>query len=574
MSDIAINLAVLGFVLVTGYLWFIYGLFSAFLHLIVVICAGALALAIWEPMTYGLLMGINTHLAWSAGLLAPFGILLLLGRLLVNKVIPEDLGFPLLVHNLGGAACGLLSGVLTAGLLLIGIGFLPLPLNILGHEPYIVEADGTVVTQDEAAGQLWIPVDQMTAGFFNWVSAGGFSSNRPMHRYRPHLAEDAAKARLARHFDPKQNLYASPQNVSLTAAHRVSASALGDAAELHPEVRESLTSISALGDFLLAETVWQQEPKGAYGPDATLRLPHVQVRLLTFDESGKDPQLHDPRAFVGKTRAGVGAPFYHPIDDNLTMPYGFAATDVPIRWLFHFDNDREPAYLMVRNLRLPVEDDDLRINELDAFAEALGGFAPQDEAKRDNGESPTRTAGEGALGGVLQQTAELPTWFDDNEAPGVDTVQADDEDDGKLLNYGSVTLDDTQKRIGRRLRVNAFLLASHQRMARLKLSDESGQDIITALRRMPRSEKIYFTNDRGNRVEPFAYVWMKPNNGLELQANRNKAAFGSVRDLPIRSLNFERDELYLYFLIPYSGMILEDLHIGEQITRELDFTVE
>jgi hypothetical protein len=573
MSDIVINLAVLGFVLVMGYLWFVYGLFSAFLHLIVVICAGSLALAIWEPLTYRLLLGVNAHLAWSAGLLAPFGILLLLGRLLVNKVIPDDLGFPVLVHNLGGAVCGLLSGILTAGLLLIGIGLLPLPLSIMGYEPYIVEADGSVDVQDDA-GHLWIPVDQMTAGFYNWVSAGGFSSDRPMHLYRPTLAEDAAKARLARHFDPKQNLFASPKNVALTAAHRVDASKLGEATGLGPKVRDSLASISSTGDFLLAETLWQQEPQGAYGPDATLRLPHVQVRLLTFDESGKNPRYHDPQAFVGKTRAGVGAPFYHPIDDNLTMPYGFAATDVPIRWLFHFDKDREPAYLMVRNLRLPVEEDDLRTNQLDAFAEALGGLAPEEEVEDANGESPRPTAGQGALGGSLQQTADLPTWFDANEAPSVNTVSADNENDGKLVNHGSVKLDSTAKRIGRRLRVNAFNLASHQRMVRLKLSDELGGDIVTALRSMPRSEGIYFTNDRGNRVDPFAYVWIKPGGGFELEANRNYAGFESVRDLPIRSLNFERDELFLYFLISYSGMILEDLHIGEQITREIDFTVE
>ncbi|MFW6336091.1 MAG: hypothetical protein ACOC3G_03070 [Phycisphaeraceae bacterium] len=573
MSDIVINLFVLGFVLVMGYLWFVYGLFSAFLHLIVVICAGALALAIWEPLTYRLLLGINAHLAWSAGLLAPFGILLLLGRLLVNKVVPEDLGFPLLVHNLGGAVCGLLSGILTAGLLLIGIGFLPLPLSIMGYEPYIVEADGTVDVQEDA-GQLWVPVDEMTAGFFNWVSASGFSSSRPMHLYRPTLAEDAAKARLARHFDPKQNLFASPENVSLTAAHRVNASTLRETTAVDPEVRDSLTSIASTGDFLLAETVWTQEPAGAYGPDNTLRLPHVQVRLLTFDEDGKAPQLHDPEAFVGQTNAGGAPPFYHPIEDNLTMPFGFAATDVPIRWLFHFDNNREPAYLIVRNLRLPIEEDDLRTNELEAFAEALGGLAPEQESDEDDGDTTRPTTGGGALGGALQQTAELPTWFDDNEAPSVNTESAADDNDGKLVNYGSVTLASTQKRIGRRLRVNAFNLASHQRMVRLKLSDELGDEIVTALRSMPRSEGIYFTNDRGNRIKPFAYVWIKPDGGFELDAQRNRTGFDSVRDMPIRSLNFERDELYLYFLISYSGMILEELHIGEQATRELDFIVE
>ena len=61
---------------------------------------------------------------------------------------------------------------------------------------------------------------------------------------------------------------------------------------------------------------------------------------------------------------------------------------------------------------------------------------------------------------------------------------------------------------------------------------------------------------------------------MELEARRNFAPIEASRDLPIRSINFERDELYLYFLIPYSGVILEELHIGNRVTRELDFTVQ
>ena len=185
MSDIVINLLVTGFVLAMGYVWYIYGLFSALLHLVVTICAGALALAVWEPLVYGVLLGINTHFAWAAGLLLPFGVLLAAGRFAINKAVPEDLDLPTLVSSLGGAACGLASGVLTAGLTLMGASLLPLPTNVLGYEPYIVEADGEVALQADGDGQLWFAVDEMAADFFSWASAGGLGSSTPLHRYRP-----------------------------------------------------------------------------------------------------------------------------------------------------------------------------------------------------------------------------------------------------------------------------------------------------------------------------------------------------------------------------------------------------
>ena len=50
------NLVIILFVLAMIYMGTVQGLFSSFLHLMVVIAAGALAFAVWEPLTLGLLM--------------------------------------------------------------------------------------------------------------------------------------------------------------------------------------------------------------------------------------------------------------------------------------------------------------------------------------------------------------------------------------------------------------------------------------------------------------------------------------------------------------------------------------
>ena len=51
------NILIIGFVVLIAYWWANQGVFSALLHLIAVILAGAVALAVWEPLTTVLLTG-------------------------------------------------------------------------------------------------------------------------------------------------------------------------------------------------------------------------------------------------------------------------------------------------------------------------------------------------------------------------------------------------------------------------------------------------------------------------------------------------------------------------------------
>ena len=194
---------------------------------------------------------------------------------------------------------------------------------------------------------------------------------------------------------------------------------------------------------------------------------------MSLDEDGENPRYHDPIAFVGKTAPGARDLHYYPIDDNLTLPYGFASTDVPIRWVFHVPGLREPASLTVRMLRLPIDEQELLTNRGPAFADALGTFAPG-EGGGDAEDDPadTRVGDRSGLGGAIRQTTQLPESFDKNKAPAVETVQADR---GQRLRYGTASIDDVRARAGRRTTVSAFDLASHQRMVRLQITGRSAR---------------------------------------------------------------------------------------------------
>ena len=73
---IILNILIIALVLLIAYWWANQGLFSAILHLVCVIVAGAVALAVWEPLTLGLLIRGNMFddFAWGAALIGVFAI--------------------------------------------------------------------------------------------------------------------------------------------------------------------------------------------------------------------------------------------------------------------------------------------------------------------------------------------------------------------------------------------------------------------------------------------------------------------------------------------------------------------
>ena len=88
----AFNILVVLLVLLIAYWWGNQGFFSAIIHLVCVIVAGALALAFWEPLTLGLLLrgGFFDSYAWGFGLLGLFVVSLFILRLATNKLVPGN----------------------------------------------------------------------------------------------------------------------------------------------------------------------------------------------------------------------------------------------------------------------------------------------------------------------------------------------------------------------------------------------------------------------------------------------------------------------------------------------------
>lgn len=192
-----LNLGIILILLIMVAIWATYGFFSAFIQLIIVIGSGAIAFALWEPIAYMLLGTKFVQHAHGLGLLIPFVILLVVLRVLFDKFCKANVHMPRIVDQLGGATCGLFSGILAFGLLLNAVNFLPMHREVLGWEPYKVVGNDI---NDNPEGKLWAftRINEWSAGFFAMVSSGSMSpiGGTPLAEGRPDLAKRAVLTRM------------------------------------------------------------------------------------------------------------------------------------------------------------------------------------------------------------------------------------------------------------------------------------------------------------------------------------------------------------------------------------------
>ncbi|MGB0767887.1 MAG: CvpA family protein, partial [Phycisphaeraceae bacterium] len=209
---ILLNLVVVILLLVCIAMWATYGFFSAFIQLIIVIGAGVLAFALWEPVSHALLGRMPAY-AHGVGLLAPFAILLIVLRVVFDKLCRANVHVPRLADQIGGAACGLGIGILAFGLVFNAVNFLPLQRDLMGWEPYKIR--GNDVTANDT-GHLWLNIHAWSGGFFTMLSGGSMhpTGGTPLVEARPALAKRALLYRMPP--DSNQMRSAHPGSVSVT----------------------------------------------------------------------------------------------------------------------------------------------------------------------------------------------------------------------------------------------------------------------------------------------------------------------------------------------------------------------
>ena len=543
------NALLILFLLLMIFIWGHYGLFSALLHLLATIAAGALALAIWEPLTLGVFMHWFPDFAWGVGLFLPFLIFLLVIRTIMDRIVRSNMEFAIVANLVGGGVCGLLSGILTAGLMLIALGFLPLDMAIGGYRPLTVSAGGFI----EVNQTLWPRVDRLAEDFYAHLSGGSFSSRKPMHVYAPDLARQADLFRLR--VDENATVAAHP---AMVETRRFFKSEL-PLKNVDPAIADPLKPPDSGEPHVLLVVEVQvngtdRKTVPPYDADRRVRITPAQVRLGTHRASSQhgllDARLHAPDALVEVN--DVGRRLFQAIDSrNISAD---SSSDRQITaWAFIVPEGRRPSFLMFRHLRLPLPDIDDAITGEQEVKDALGEIPREEETDGATPDGrptrPTERFNPGLALGDLEVTSDLPIMISREKSSRLRIERS-------LVMSGHDTVLPPRERVKSQDQVKGLYFAVGQTAVRVKLDRDRLHSLIgQALALAARVSGIYLVDNHNSQHAPVAYVLRKPGGAQEINY-LNLGSFRSANQLPIKEMGNE-DALYLYFAVPSGRSIVE-----------------
>jgi len=358
------------------------GLFSSFLNTVCVVVAGAIAFAVWEPLVYGFLLDRVPDMAWGLGLIVPFVVALFVLKIATEKLVPFNMYVGEMTNFVGGLLFALPAAILSVGIFVIGVNFFRVGPELLGYRPIKDEA-GNLVYDPRS---LWVPVDRITAAFYEHLSKGAFATASPLWLYQPRVHEQAGMMRVV-YKDEEDNRTVlarnsiGPDDFEVIGRYRVTPSGR-KADELRtdaerPTVAQTVKYTNGEpppNDAVIEGFIVQFKP-GAKEKSGQVVVGASQVRLVCERDRTAVP-VH-PFAIVAQPEAQSGSMHRFRLDGPDIFVASVGGTATPI-FAFEFlvPPDAAPRELLVRNVRVPME------GELadPAKTKVYAGVAKRDEA--------------------------------------------------------------------------------------------------------------------------------------------------------------------------------------------------
>lgn len=357
------NLVVIAGVALIAYLWSAQGAFSALVHLACTLVAGAVAFAVWEPVTTQLLLGVQEDVAWSAGLIGPFVVTLFVLRLLTNKLVSANMKLTPAANLVGGLLFGAVSGVVTMGIVVVGIGHMRIPAQFMGYNPVGYDPQGNLVVSE--GSKLWLPVDALTVKLYERLSEGALASSTPLARALPaaHLLAGEMRyvfgdgsRRLARvAFKPGDVEVVGRYEVRADSPRELFADTIfttKDGEPIPQQVRLPDGSTPPAGTTLVGYLL--KFNPGAREKEGQVVIGPGQIRLIAEQPDGSTIVVH-PVAVVARAegKSLQASRFRFDAPDVFIASVG-GASESQMAFEFPLPPGAKPRWLMVKRLRLDV----------------------------------------------------------------------------------------------------------------------------------------------------------------------------------------------------------------------------
>ncbi len=333
------------------YWWASQGFFSSILHLTGVVVSGAVAFAAWELATVLGLGSINApffhNSSWGITLIIVFSISLVLCKYVTDKLCPNNTDVSHTVNLIGGGVAGAASGILTIGILLIGLQFIQGPTKIVYFQGWGLDVDGSI----KQIEKLWVPVDDWTAKFYSLSSQGSMFVPNSLAEWHPDLARESSLYRVS-YSDGKSRMGLRPGTISVSKMMRVGIDDIGEyISDLSGLTDPDTDSRPSNGDIMVVRLSIKNE---AGDGGTKILLSKAQVALVVETSSG-DFEIVHPHAFIQRhsTESISEARFQFDIDDIYASSVGSAA-ELRIGFEFLVPPNSRMHHIMVRHMRFDL----------------------------------------------------------------------------------------------------------------------------------------------------------------------------------------------------------------------------
>lgn len=347
-------------VLAIAYIWASRGFFSALIHLVCVLISGAIAFAVWEPVTYAIMNADSSRsawlvdLAWGLGLAGPFAISLAILRLGIDALLPNNADLDGVSNLVGGGVCGILAGVITSGIFIISLGYLRFETSLMGYEPFGYDNNGSIIRN----GRLLLPVDRLTAGFYSSLSNSTFSVEENMAKWHPNLADEGPLLRV-NYEEGKSRHTMKPDSFEVFGRYTVETTGGGLLNDSFSPKKYTFTEIdkepvsegnSRIDGFVVKFNAAANEKSGR------ILVGNSQMRLIV-QQGDKSLAIH-PISVISEGEASVRVLGRWMFDSQkVFISTVQGRNEVPMAFEFLVPKDSKPLALYAKGMRFRVDDE-------------------------------------------------------------------------------------------------------------------------------------------------------------------------------------------------------------------------
>ncbi|UCD75098.1 MAG: CvpA family protein [Phycisphaerales bacterium] len=461
------NIMIIGLVAFIAYWWANQGLFSAILHCLCVIVAGAIALAVWEPLAFAAFVkgssGFSNY-GWGITLVVSFALILFILRVAMDRLAPANVALPNWANLTFGLPVGAVAGVLTLGIFVIGAGFIQSSDSLLGFRGY---GRGQRTGNIEPLNQLWLPVHQITDEFYSWLSVTSLSTSRPMRHYYPELHKQMTLVRDSAK-DGRAALALAPDAVNIRAAFYC------------PELNRCAVAVGF------------NEKAQDYGSQLTLS--RSQIRLIGAARRTAKASVTYPDRWRQDTVSGIG---YHTFENDkaayITSVAGRESTDIMIQ--FPAPAGQRAAFIQIRGTRFAINPREVseaeyveatgRLENFDSLMGAGADYAPQD------------------IQNFLEITTKIHNLNVGTNSP-LGTMQVTSE---RFLREGEAHFSRGGERPPRTLAIEGIYQPQGTKVVLLDISQESPASIFGAVAQLVQDDaRLALVDSNGRKYSPIGFI--------------------------------------------------------------------